>query len=195
MFLAQGRGLDGSALGDVRLNVGDFVSVQLGPLPIGDTVWYQVWPAEDARLNYSTVWWDTGWVAASVGADQYLVLHRRPEPSEYESWPPGGPHALMVSGTGDYTSGPQPRHDLFRLDWALALDDYPPPCSFSVTLVPESGAEAVVAIATSTSEVELGPSFPNTPWGASAGDSWDTFTVSIRTECTWAVGLWPEAHD
>jgi len=74
--LAQGVGENAEPMGDVRLGVGDFVSVQLGPLPIGEIVWYLVWPAEDARLGYSTLWWDTngddpdggvnpGWVAAS----------------------------------------------------------------------------------------------------------------------------------
>jgi hypothetical protein len=181
-------------IGEVRLNPGDFVSVHLGPLPIGDIVWYLVRPAEDGRLGYSTISWE-GWAAASVGQDQYWTLHRRPAPEEYESWPPGGPHTFMVAGTGDYDSGPQPRHDLFVLTWAIAADDHPAPCAFSVSLVPENDATGVVVVETSTSDVEQGPTFPSTPWGPSAGGSWDSFTVSIRSGCTWAMTLWPGAHD
>jgi len=190
-------------LGDVRLNAGDFVSVYLGPLSIGDTVWYLVWPAEDARLGYSTVSWDTvppaggsrpGWVAASVGEDQYLTLYRRSEPSEI------GESFLMVSGTGDFESGPLPRHDLWGFNWAVALNDHPSPCAFSVTLVPEEGAEPVLAVETSTTDVEQGPvtgpgSQIGMPWGPSAGGSWDSFTVSVSSGCTWAVGLWLHGHD
>lgn len=212
--LAQGfRSMPDNTLepiGDVRLNAGDFVSVHLGPLLIGDTIWYMVWPAEDGRLNFSTVWWDTngddpvggvnpGWVAASVGEEQYLALERRPDSSEYESWAPGGPKTLVISGTGDYTSEPQARHDLYGLNWAAAASDGPSPCSFSVTLVPEAGAESVVVVDTSISDIEQGPmsgpdSIPNTPWGASA-DSWDSFTVSIRSGCSWVVRLSPLPHD
>jgi hypothetical protein len=193
----------GEPLGDVRLDAGDFVSVHLGPLPIGDTVWYLVWPAEDARLGYSTVWWDDvpvdggvrpGWVAASVGKDQYLTLYRRSETSPIEQG------FLVVSGTGDHESGPQARHDLFAFNWAVAVDDSPSPCAFSVTLVPEDGAAPVVAVETSTTDVKQGAmsgsgSQVETPWGPSAGGSWDSFTVSISSGCTWAVGLWPAGHD
>jgi hypothetical protein len=205
--LVQGIGLSGEPLGDVRLDAGDFVSVHLGPLPIGDTVWYQVWPAEDARLNYSTVGWDPGlpadiggvgpgWVTASVGEDQNLALYRRPEPSEYESWSPGGPQMLMVSGTGDYESEPQAGTDLYAFDWAVALGDDLAPCAFSVTLQPEDGGEPVVAVETSTTGFTVGPgSGVVTPWGPTAGGSWTLFTVSIASGCTWAVLLRPLGHD
>jgi len=209
--LAQGLGANAEPMGDVRLGVGDFVSVQLGPLPIGDIVWYLVWPAEDARLGYSTLWWDTnsddpdggvnpGWVAASRGGDEYLTLHRRPDPAEYGGWPEGGPQALMVSGTGNYDSEPLPRHDLFTLLWAATADGHPIPCELAVNLVPEDGAGVVLAVQTSTDNLELGPtsgagSSPNTPWGPFAGGAWDSFSISIRSECTWTVGLWPLAHD
>jgi hypothetical protein len=198
--------------GDVRLDAGDYVSVELGPLPAGDVVWYLVWPAEDARLNYSTVWWDTnaddpvggvnpGWVAASVGEDQYLSLYRSPDPSEYESWPAGGPITLMMSGSGDYVSEPLVQHDLFDFDWAAAVHDEPTPCSFSVALLPASGGESVAILETSVSDVEQGPvagegGLVDVPWDASAGDPGDAlFTVSVRSGCAWALKLAPLAHD
>jgi len=211
--LAQGYRNDAVTMvptGDVRLNAGDFVSVHLGPLPIGDTVWYMVWPAEDARLHYSpTATWDSNgdietvggsdpaWVAASVSEDQYLTLYQRPSTSEIEQFLPVG---LTLSGMGDYESEPQARHDLFLFNWAAAVDDHPSPCAFSVTLVPEDGAEPVVAIETSTSDVAQGPlggpgAVPSTPWGPSAGSSWDSFTVSITSGCTWTVGLHALHHD
>ena len=198
--------------GDVRLNAGDYVSVELGPLAIGDVVWYRVWPAEDARLHYSTLWWDTngddpvggvnpGWVASLVGEDQYLTLYRPTDPSEYESWSAGGPMTLMVSGTGDYVSEPHVQHDLFDFDWAAAVDDQSAPCSFSVTLLPENGAEPVIAIETSIADVEQGPEsgtagLVETPWAASAGHPGDPlFTVSVRSSCAWTLKLAPLPHD
>jgi hypothetical protein len=194
-------------IGDVRLDAGYYVSVQLGPLRNGDTVWYLVWPAVDARFNYNPgPWWDSngdfqtvggvdpGWVAASVGDDQYLSFYRRPDPSEIAS------DHLMVAGTGDYASGPLPRHDLWLFQWAVAVDGRPSPCAFSVTTVPAAGEEPVVAIDTSTTDVDAGPatgigSMLSVPWGPSAGGSWDSFTVSISSGCTWAVGLWLLGHD
>lgn len=209
--LAQGyRAVGGTAqpIGDVRLDAGYFVSVHLGPLRSGDTDWYLVWPAVDARLHYNPgPWWDSngdfatvggvdpGWVAGSVGEDQYVTLYRRPEPGELDQ------SFVMVSGTGDYESEPQPRHDLWGFNWAVAVNDNPSPCAFSVTLVPaEGGAEPVVAVETSTIGVEQGPvtgpgSSISMPWGPSAGGSWSSFAVSIKSGCTWAVGLWLHGHD
>ncbi len=206
--LAQGT----EGTGDVRLDAGDYVSVELGPLTIGDVVWYLVWPAENAQLNYSTLWWDTngddsvggvnpGWVAASVGEDQYLTLYRDTDPSEYASWPAGGPQTLMVSRTGDYVSEPLMQHDMFDFDWAASVHAQSAPCSFSVTLLPEDGAEPVVAIETSIADADQGPvsglaGIVDTPWGASAGDTGDPlFRVSIRSGCAWALKLAPMPHD
>ena len=59
--------------GSVRLSKGDFVSVELGPLKIGNTVWYLVWPSKAGKFRVSDVdWYDKappggspgpGWVA------------------------------------------------------------------------------------------------------------------------------------
>jgi hypothetical protein len=198
-------------IGDVRLDAGDFVSVELGPLPIGDTVWYLVWPAEDAQLMYSTVSWDAdgngpagggdpGWMAASVGDEPYLTLYRPAEASESGS-PSAGSTILLAAGTGNYESPPQGRHDNFAFRWAVAVDNHPAPCAFSVTLVPAGGAASpVLAVETSTTDVEQGPfggagSGVYPPWDPAAGGSWDSFTVSIKSGCTWAVMLWPLPHD
>lgn len=202
------------AIGDARLAAGDYVSVELGPLQIRDTVWYLVWPAEEARLHYSpSQSWDANgdfetvggndpaWVAASVGEDQYLTLYRPTDPSQYGSWPAGGPRTLMVSGTGDYVSDPHVQHDLFDFDWAAAVHDQAVPCSFSVTLVPEDGAEPVLAIETVVADVDQrrgqsGLRPVNTSWAASAGDPGDPlFTVSVRSGCAWALKLAPLPHD
>jgi len=197
-------------LGDVRLNAGDSVTVELGPLPIGDTTWYLVWPAENPSGSYGGGAWSTapdnvgtsnpGWVAASVGQDEYLAFSRRPEPSEYESFPPDGPRILSISGNGNYDSGPQVRFDLYSFKWAVAIGDQPAPCAFAVRLLPEDGSEPVIGIERFTAGVDQGPmSGPGgilaPPWGPSAGGAWDTFTVSIRSGCTWTVGLVPLAHD
>jgi len=194
--------------GDVRLNAGDFVSVHLGPLSIGDTIWYLVWPAEGGLLFHSTISWNTaasdgsgsspGWVAASVGPDHYLSLHRRPDPSEYGSASPGGPTTLMTGGDGDYESGSQVRHDLFWINWVVVARDSSP-CEFSMTLRPDGEAAPLVAIETTTSGLLqgplTGPDSPDTPWGRSAGGDWETFTVTIESSCKWAIRLAPMAHD
>jgi hypothetical protein len=202
------------AIGDARLSAGDYVSVELGPLQIGDTVWYLVWPAEDARLHYNPGGsWDAngdfetdgsndpGWVAASVAQDQHLTLYRPTDPSEYESWPEGGPRTLLASGTGDYLSEPLVQHDMYDFDWAAAVQDRPVPCSFSVTLLPEDGAEPVLAIEAAVADTDVGPvsgieGIVDTPWAGSAGQTGDPlFRVSVRSECTWTLKLAPLAHD
>lgn len=210
--LAQGYRADEGTVeptGDVRLDAGYFVSVHLGPLRNGDTVWYLVWPAVDARLNYNPgTWWDSngdfstvggvdpGWVAGSVGDDQFLSLHRQPGRDEI------GEGVEMLSGTGDFESEQLPRYDLWGFNWAVAVDDGASPCAFSVTLVPEDGAAAgpVAAVQTSTTDVEQGPvtgpgSQIDLPWGPSTGGSWDSFTISIKSGCTWSVGLRLAGHD
>jgi hypothetical protein len=203
---------DPEDLGEVRLNPGDLVNVWLGPLTIGDTVWYLVQPGPDAAGNYSgDILWrsssdslapTSGWVAASVGQDQYMALERRPDPSEYESWSniPGGPHTLTASGKGNYDSGPQIRHDMYAFTWAVAVDSAPPPCAFAVRLLPDDGSDPVIGIDRSTAAFNQGPmeglgSVLNTPWPGSAGGTTETFTVSIRSGCTWTIGLQPLAHD
>ena len=104
--LAVGYRLGGARIGPVRLDAGAYVSVDLGPLVIGDTTWYRVWLAENAELHYSTILWDTkndgpnpiepGWIAASVGDDEYVSLFRAGEPQDH--------HTLLVSGIGNYES-------------------------------------------------------------------------------------------
>jgi hypothetical protein len=89
MPLATGwvwNGNEYTPIGELRLGAGDFVSVDLGPLEIGDITWYRVWPAEGGQLNYSTVNWDgknnggdtneAGWVAAAAGSEIYMTLAR-----------------------------------------------------------------------------------------------------------------------
>jgi hypothetical protein len=187
-------------IGEVRLDAGDFVSVQLGPLVVGDMAWYLVWPAEDARLMYSTISWKIGpgsgpgWVAASVGQEQYLTLHRRPDVSEIEQYLPVG---LTVSGIGDYVSEPQPRHDLFAFDWS-AVAANAAPCDFSVVLLPEAEATPLAIAETSTSGVAQGPltgATVKTTWNPFAESSWETFAVQVTGNCTWAIRLAPLHHD
>jgi DNA-binding CsgD family transcriptional regulator len=205
------RGGTGPVLVDeVRLGAGNLVAIELGPLPIGDTVWYQVVssgydPAEVAAGGgpaFLYTWQEASWVAASVGANQYLVLYQRDDPHNYDHEPfgPDGPRVFTVSGTGNFESGPQPRYDLFTLRWAVALDNHPAPCPFSISLVPEDGPEAEVVVQTSTSDVKQGPrSGPNSirtpPWGQSAGGPWDSFKVAISSGCTWSVLLVPLYHE
>ena len=209
--LAQGYRFDGVSnvpTGDIRLNPGDFVSVHLGPLQVGDTIWYLVRPAKGGGSTAAPVAWDAGsgvgpgdpaWVAASVGADQYLTLDRRPETSEIEQFLPVG---ITMSGTGDGESESQPRHDMFLFNWAAAVIDDSAPCAFSVTLRPDDGTDPpVVAAQASTPNVAQGAlqgpgAVASTPWAPTpAGGLGHSFTVSVKSGCAWSVGLHSLAHD
>ena len=123
--LAIGYRLGGERIGPVRLDEGAYVSVDLGPLVIGDTTWYRVWPAENAELHFSTILWDTkndgpnpiepGWIAASVGDDEYVSPFRASQPQDYLP--------LLVSGIGNYQSELIANFDLFLLSWAYVIDE------------------------------------------------------------------------
>lgn len=203
--LATGWTLDGAvytSIGNVRLNTGDFVSVDLGPLQIEDRTWYRVWPAEDGRLHYSTVQWSTkehvppifgpGWVAAASGPDVYLTLQKADEPVPWLSGLP-----LLVSGTGDYVSGPLESTDLVALRWVYLIDDQSAPCDFTVALEPMSGGEALVAVDRSTiGAYEEGEAWLGTGDGVPVvGNAGEPFRLRVTSGCEWSLLLEPQAHD
>jgi hypothetical protein len=195
----NGSGYD--SIGDVRLNVGDFVSVELGPVKIGDTTWYRVWPAEAGVLHYSTVIWNANgvvdghrpaWVAAAVGTDVYLTLH---EASHPEPWMSGLP--LLVAGTGNYISGPLQSTDLFTLDWVYLIDDQLAPCDFRVALGAVGGGEEVVAVDASTTGAfeEGGVGLGKADGTPVAGEGVDPFELRVASGCEWTLRLEPQPHD
>jgi len=202
MPLATGWTLDGKSTGDVRLNIGDFVSVDLGGVKIDDTTWYRVFPAENGQFMYSTVWWDTknnganpvepGWVAAAVGPDVYLTFHEAPQS---EPWLAGLP--LLVSGAGNYLSGPLQSTDLFTLNWAYLIDDQLAPCDFRVTLAAVGGGEEVVAVDASTIGAfeEGGVGLGNGDGTPIVGEGVDTFELRVASGCEWTLRLEPQPHD
>lgn len=193
--------------GSVRLDKGEFVSVELGPLPIGDTVWYLVWPAPGAKLHPGGTEWYTkppndgsplaGWVAASVGKDVYMSLQRRPDASEIEMFAPSG---VPAAGLGNYASAPQPRHDGFLFWWAAAAPVSGTTCSVKVELVPSDGDfDPKVALATTTTTtVKIGPlagTFTSAPWLPAPDGSWETFTIQVTSTCNWAIRVLRLEHD
>jgi hypothetical protein len=192
--------------GLVRLDRGDFVSVHLGPVQVGSTVWYLVYPSLDGDFHTSPIDWYTehpsdgspgpGWMAASVGADVYATLVREPGNSELEGFEPVG---LNAAGTGPFVSAPQPRHDGWSFSWAAATPEASDPCTVHVELVPgDATVEPVTAIETSTSAVKvsvLGGKFLTAPWLPAPAGSWDTFTVQVSGTCRWAIRLTPLHHD
>jgi hypothetical protein len=193
MPLATGYTLDGASIGEVRLDAGDYVSVDLGPVQIGDTTWYRVWPAEGGQLHYSTVSWDIknnrgnqpGWVAASVGPNVYLTLHQA-----FESDPgaTGLPRTLLVSGTGDYRSAPQDGFDYFGLYWVYLIDDQGAPCDFVVTVEPVGGGQGVVGVSESTTGYfEEGQTTVNRDFAP--------YQLAVASGCEWSLRLEPFAHD
>ena len=195
--LATGYRLsDGTSIGEVRLNEGDFVSVDLGPLQIGETTWYRVWPAQGGQLHYSTIQWDTqdnganpvepGWVAASVGADEYLSLHEAFEPDPQSA---GSGVSLLVSGMGDYLSEPQDGFDLLMIYWAHQIDEQDGPCDFTVTLI-------TVGAAAGPAEVDrsLIGSFEEGQVQVQR-ESFEPYQVAVSSGCEWSVHVEPLHHD
>ena len=183
----------------MRLDEGAYVSVDLGPLVIGDTTWYRVWPAENAELHFSTILWDTkndgpnpiepGWIAASVGDDEYVSLFRASEPQDYLP--------LLVSGIGNYESELIANFDLFLLSWAYAIDEQSAPCDFEVTMATEEGDDSLVVV-----DESLIGAFEEgvTPIGAGdgspiVGDSQDPLVLQVRSDCEWTLRLDVQAHD
>jgi hypothetical protein len=196
--LVTGYRIDGTSIGDVRLNQGDYVSVELGPLQIGDMTWYRVWPDEGGQRGFSTISWDTdgtipnpvepGWVAASVGTDQYLSLH---DADEFDPDAMGGlPVPLLLSGTGDYLSEPQDGFDLYRLLWAAAIDGQDPPCDFTVELLPVGGGSGDVAVAASFSEA-----FAEGQAQVERIGTFDPYQLAVSSGCEWSLNLEALGHD
>lgn len=207
MLLTTGWTWNGSgyeSIGDVRLNAGDFVSVELGPVMIGDTTWYRVSPAEGGLLHHGTVIWNSknpmdggtypAWVAASVGPDIYLTLH---EAYEYDRSVVGLPPSLLVSGTGDYVSEPLENHDLIGLEWIFLIDDQSAPCDFTVTLEPAAGGTGVVVVdeslmgALEEGAVGLGTGDRKPV----VGEGFEPFLVRVASGCEWSILLEWMAHD
>jgi hypothetical protein len=192
--------------GLVRLDRGDFVSVHLGPVQVGSTLWYLVYPSLDGDFQTSPVTWYTehpsegspgpGWMAASVGSDVYATLVREPSDGELEGFEPIG---LNAAGTGPYVSPPQPRHDGWSFTWAAATPDASDPCTFDAQLFPSDTAVApVTAIETTTTGVKVSSrngKFLTAPWLPTPAGSWETFTVQVSGSCRWALRLTPLHHD
>jgi hypothetical protein len=192
--------------GEVRLSKGTKVMVGVGPLRVGNIVWYLVWPSPDGKVSDSTSDWYAGkpadvssgpaWVAASLDANIYMVLDRRPDVSEIEAKQAVG---LFASGTGAYESAPQPRHDAFLLDWAAAAPDQGSPCTFRVSMTPaDAGVPPKKPVDTSTSTAKSSPLLGlvvNAPWLPIPAGSWTTFTVKITGSCAWTFRLTRLEHD
>lgn len=201
--------LDGPAPIDhglVRLSAGAFVSVHLGPVTVGETVWYLVWPSESGVMHESSIDWYTqhpsdgspgpGWMATQVGDESYATLFRQPGAAELESYEPLG---LNAAGTGPFASAPQPRHDGWDFTWAASTPVPDTTCTVRVDLVPGDGDfEPVTLLDTSTGGVKVssvGGSFKTAPWLPAAAGSWTTFTLEVSGTCRWAVRLTPLHHD
>ncbi len=181
--------------GLVRLDKGALVSVELGPVPVGDTVWYLVWPLPGGAQWYTTPPMDgspvPAWVAASVGSAVYVQLDHA------GGGDPSG--SVGAAGRGDYVSAPQPRHDVFQLKWAAATPSSGESCSFKVVLVPsDADFDPKVAIQTTTTTVKVGPlggTGVRASWLPAPAGSWETFTVAVTSTCNWAFRLVRLEHD
>ncbi len=192
--------------GLVRLDKGAFVSVHLGPVQVGQTTWYLVWPSVSGEFHTSPITWYTehpsegspgpGWMAASVGDDVYATLVREPNDAELEGFEPIG---LNAAGSGRFASAPQPRHDGWAFTWAAASPEPGDPCTILVELVPADPAvDRVTAIETTTSSVKVSAvvgKFLTAPWLPAPAGSWEAFTVAVSGTCRWAIRLTPLHHD
>jgi hypothetical protein len=192
-----------SDLGEVRLDKGAFVSVELGPVPIGNTVWYLVWPATSTQpRTEGTNWYHVAppkgqsvpaWVAASVGDAKYMTFAKRPTTAEIEAVQTIG---LNLAGRGNYRSDPMPRHDAFLLTWAAASTSATA-CTFKVELVPDDlDFDPLVAVSTSTTTVKVA-ALEGVPllWSVATKSTWATFTLDVTSTCNWAVRLERLEHD
>ena len=193
---------EGQPIGDVRLNPGDYVSVLMGPLPVGDDAWYLVWPAEGGQAGIQLDQLATGkhdggtrpgWVMASKAGDQRFALFHRPTADEVLSWGP----MLVAAGDHNYVSPPQPRHDLFSLNWATAARGGE--CPISIRLIPDGEPEPIPVVDTSTGDVAQGPltgagAMIHAPWDM-GDDSWSTFHVEVASGCSWTFALTLLGHD
>jgi hypothetical protein len=186
-------------IGEVRLRAGDYVSVELGPLRIGDTTWYRVLPAENAQLNTSTVWWDTkldgpngiepGWITAAAGDEAFLTLYESTEPGSFLDGLP-----ILASGAGAYESGLFEGSDLYLIEWAYAAGDgAPAQCGFTASMAAtDSNAEVVIldlgrtgvgAYHSGAAEIGAGVGTPV------VGDSFSPLLLRISSGCSWTVRL------
>jgi hypothetical protein len=187
---------------EVRLGRGDFVSVELGPLPVGDATWYLVRPAENGQVGFSSVSWQPagadggsypGWIASAVGEREHVALHQRSDPSEIVG---GG--EPMSSGSGDWVSEPQPRHDLFSVRWAVAPSAGP--CGLIVQLIPEMSGAAHTVVDIVTNDIAQGAlsgaeGVIEPSWGEPTANDWTTFVVSVQSTCPWTVSVQRVDHD
>jgi hypothetical protein len=193
---------NGEEIGEARLDAGDFVSVELGPLQLGDITWYRVFPAEDGQLMSSSIQWDTkndgpnpiepGWIATAEGDSAYATLSApAADDGVFEGLP------LLVSGSGDFVSTQFEGFDLYLLTWAFAIDDTDAPCDFHVELAEAEGSASVTVHESSTiGAFEEGVS----PIGAGdrspiVGDDFVPLVMQIRSGCEWSVRLEAQPHD
>jgi hypothetical protein len=190
--------------GLVRLSKGAFVSVELGPLRVGTTTWYLVWPSKTGAFRVSDLdWYDKappsgtpgpGWVAGSSGTDVYMIPAREPDKTELEAFEPVG---LTGFGSGAYVLGSGPRHDAFLLEWAAAAPTPGTKCTLTASLVPDDRDFAPLGIlSTSTTSVKIGPrAGTRILWPEAAASTWTTFTVEVGGTCASSMRLIRLEHD
>lgn len=193
---------DGREIGEARLNAGDYVSVDLGPLQIGDTTWYRVFPSDEGVLHVSAIAWDTkgdgfnpiepGWIATVVGDAEYVSPFA---PATEDGVVEGLP--LLISGSGDYESPQFEGFDLYLLSWAFTIDDQDAPCDFEVELALADGGESVtVAESSLIGAFEEGVS----PIGSGdrnpiVGNDFEPLVLEVQSDCEWSVRLEAQPHD
>jgi hypothetical protein len=199
MPLATGWRDGTTEIGDVRLDTGDFVSVDLGPLHVGDTTWYRVRPAENAQLDVSSVVWDTkfdgpngveaGWIAAAEGDEERVSLFQE---AVHEPFLDGLP--LLVSATGDLETETFEGYDRYLIEWAYAsVDEQPEHCGFYVALVTpdrtasfvilDQGYSGVGAFHEGVAEIGGGDGVPV------VGEDFVPVFLLTASECTWSIRL------
>jgi hypothetical protein len=192
---------DGTNIGDVRLNAGDYVSVELGPLTLGDTTWYRVWPAEGGQLHYSSVWWDTkgdggnpvepGWIATDIGTTSHVSLATD---SEREPWLDGLP--LLLAGTGPFETAPFEGTDYYSVDWVYAIDDQLAPCEFTVEMVSADRSSVEVVSSSTIGAFESGSTRAGRADGTPVvGAELGPLVLRISSGCEWVVRVEGVPHD
>lgn len=176
----------------VRLSAGHILTVDLGPLVLGDTVWYRVHNLRpDDRADDGLTWDATddgppgalepGWIAFSVGADRYVQLAEKLSDAT----------AVSLAGSGDYVSQSLPAFDLLRLDWAQAIDEQLAPCDLRIVFQPGEVVLADTSLIGAFQEGGLIADRSALDPILAAGE----FRIEIRSSCEWAVVLEYYGHD
>ncbi|HEX2222025.1 MAG TPA: hypothetical protein VHK06_05825 [Candidatus Limnocylindria bacterium] len=186
---------------EVRLGAGHLVTVDLGPIPAQEIVWYRVREKVQPGQNPTRHWDVTGdgpqpsessaWIAVREGNSTYV---RMSEPGgEDPGW-----MRVVAAGSSDFVSEPFPRHDVLHAEWALSLGTHPAPCDFDVVVEGADTTASEPAVPMISESLSDGFAQGRADADAAALQPIQAsaeFRLRIRAGCDWALTLAALPHD